>query len=449
VRAAEGLRVARALAGALRSQWLPPEALRGRQERALAAQLAHAARTVPHYRGIFAERGLSGAGPALETLAALPILRRERIQERPEAFLAEDGERDGWHSSRTSGSTGRPLVTFFDAPCWAQVKLALKLRRLLASGWRPGRRLMVVETLTPEELASHAARAAWPLERALGARAWLSVFEPPESHLARYWRARPHFLYAPPSYLAELAPHWDGALRRRVPLRALMTSSEWTPLPARERLRRAFGVPLLDVYGSTEFKEIAWQCTDGSGYHVNVESVFVEVLDEAGAPVPDGAPGELVVTSLTNRAMPLLRYGTGDRASRRPGRCPCGRGAPLLDAIEGRVADFVHVGGRSLSPYELTTAIEHHPGLRQYRFVQRAPDRIEVEVVLADSAAELVAIERDLRRRLGPEVEVAVRPVAAIPRRASGKLRVVEADPLPPGRAEGQPPGRGGAEAPA
>ncbi len=431
---ADALRLAFHLASALRCQWAAPQRQRSEQERRLARQLRFAARAVPHYRRSLADVGLDVGSVPLEQLPSLPLVDRASIQRDPEGFLAESGRRETWRTSRTSGSTGMPLVTWFDPGCWVQLKLALKLRRLLACGWRPGRRLLVLEAIPPDEIPRHAADARLPGEQWLDARRFLSLFEPPEAHLACFEQFRPEFVYAPPSYLVELAPHWVSRLRGRVPLQVLMTSSEWAPPDMRARLRRDFGAPLLDVYGSTEFKEIAWQCPLAAGYHVNAESVIVEVVDEAGRPVQEGETGEIVVTSLTNRAMPLVRYATGDRARRLEGRCACGRGSPLIDTCEGRVADTVRLGTRAFSPYELTTAVEGLPGVLQYRFTQSSPDELDVELVLANAAAPdtLAAVREALATRLGAAGSLRVRRVAEIPRRSSGKRRLVEVAPRQP-----------------
>ncbi len=155
----------------------------------------------------------------------------------------------------------------------------------------------------------------------------------------------------------------------------------------RRRLESAFGAPVLDVYGSTECKEIAWQCPSGAGYHVNMESVVVELLGSDGREVSSGETGDVVVTTLTNRAMPLIRYVTGDRARRVDGPCPCGRGLERLEGIEGRMSEYLHLpGGALLSPYELTSLIETQPGVLQYQITHDSPDTLKVAVVLAANA---------------------------------------------------------------
>ena len=428
--ARETLACAVQLVEALRSQWRDASTQRSQQDRSLMAQVRYAGSHVACYRSSWAQADVDPASlKSVEDLRRLPIVRRKQIQEQPGAFLAARGDRRSWRQSRTSGSTGQPLVTWFDPACWRQVKYVLKARRLLTCGWRPGQRIAIIEALAPDGLARHAGKQRLPGERWLRGRQYLSVFEPPERHIPALITWAPHYLYGFPSYFAALAPLWDPSLRQRIPLRAVMTSGEWLSPGMRERLERVFEVPVLDVYGSTEFKEIAWQCLVGRGYHVNMDSVVVETVDEAGELVAQGAAGEVVVTSLTNRAMPLIRYATGDRARRLTGTCPCGRGLERLERVEGRVADYLHLPDHGVvSPYELTTAIEEHPEVLQYKVIQVATDALRIDVVLRRGVdgSVLSRIRRDVSECVRSRIAVEVAAVDAIPQEPSGKRRAVE-----------------------
>jgi phenylacetate-CoA ligase len=432
MRIRELIRCTSLLGACMQSEWQHPAHLRRHQCQLLVDQIRFAQTHVPFYRNAYAAAGLTaGSVTSLADLAKLPIVRREQVQLQPDAFLAETGDRERWRSSKTSGSTGRPLVTWFDPGTWRQVKGVLKARRLLAWGWRPGERLVVVDAIDPAEISAHAQLQSLPGERWLGARTYLSIFEPPEKHVAHYRAIQPNAILAFPSYFMELAKVWDADLRQRVPLRALMTSSEWIHPSMRKRLQQEFGVPILDVYGSNEFKEIAWQCHKG-GYHVNMESLVVEVLGEDGLPAASGMPGDVVVTSLTNKAMPLIRYATGDRAIQLGDLCQCGRGLQRLDRIEGRVADYLRIPGVGLlSPYELTTAVETQPGVLQYKICQLTQDRLVVRVVLKPGVPSEVAeaVCAALTEKVGGKMQVTVEQVLSIARAPSGKARCVEIDP--------------------
>ena len=123
-------------------------------------------------------------------------------------------------------------------------------------------------------------------------------------------------------------------------LREVRTLGEASTPDLRALCREAWGVPLVDVYSAEEVGYIALQCPEHEHYHVQAESVLVEILDERGAPAPPGETGRVVVTDLHNFAMPLVRYEIGDYAEvGEP--CACGRGLPVLRRIVGRVRNML------------------------------------------------------------------------------------------------------------
>jgi phenylacetate-CoA ligase len=214
--------------------------------------------------------------------------------------------------------------------------------------------------------------------------------------------------------------------------RRIFTSGESLNAVARRAIEAEFGAEVRDVYGTSETKEIAWECEAGSR-HVSADVVYVEILDERGAPVPDGVDGEIVATVLVNRAMPLVRYRTGDRGSLLSTSCPCGCSTPLLGVVSGREADSLELpDGTTRSPYQLTTAVERIAGLAQYQIVQLERDLLRVNVVSdagVQPAALASGIVEALRFEIPCDVRIEVATVDRIERGARAKLRVV--CPLP------------------
>jgi phenylacetate-CoA ligase len=157
--------------------------------------------------------------------------------------------------------------------------------------------------------------------------------------------------------------------------------------------------------------------------HVNADSVLVEVLRD-GRPAPPGAPGKIVVTDLSNFAMPLVRYQVGDVGVLSDRRCPCGRGLPLLESIEGREADYVITAtGHLISGISLTENFATLvPGIAQ---IQETVRHFLFRVVAAPSFddASRRRMTALVRERFGPEAAYRCEFVAAIPQEASGKYR--------------------------
>ena len=261
-------------------------------------------------------------------------MTKRDLREAGDAALRDGQLRSSWWASQSSGSSGEPFRVYYDARAWSMLKYLVKLRSRRAAGVALGDRVAILDAIPI------AAEGEALLERA-GRLRRLSVFRPPAELATLLAGYRPSAIYALPSALLEVARAMEqGAPRVRA--QRIFTSGELLSGGTRQALIAAFGAELFDVYGTSETKEIAWECRAGSR-HINADVVHVEILDERGAVVPPGTEGEIVVTLLVNRAMPLVRYRTGDRGALLGIPCPCGRGAPLLGVVSGREADILEL----------------------------------------------------------------------------------------------------------
>jgi len=157
---------------------------------------------------------------------------------------------------------------------------------------------------------------------------------------------------------------------------------------------------------------------------VRSEPALVEVLDESGRPCAPGEVGRVVVTSLHNFAMPLLRYAVGDLAEAgKP--CPCGRGLPVIQRILGRGRDMlVFPDGRRAWAQLGTSQYTRIPGLRQFQTVQHAVDDLEIKLV-ADrelTPAEEDQLRQAMQQRCGHPFPIRITYHAEIPRSPGGKF---------------------------
>jgi phenylacetate-CoA ligase len=411
------VRVIWQLARALRSQWWSQQAVREFQERQLVRMMRHATAHVPFYRELRIDpRDILDAS----ALDRFPILTKRMIQDAPDAFLVEGANRDRLHNSRTSGSTGEPTVTYFDDDCWSLTKYALKMRRVIAVAPPLRRRCLIVSEQPVADLARY--RHQRPFGAGLLYREQMvSLFDDLDEHVRVIRSFAPDMIYAFPSYFHELADRLRQEPGGIPHVPWLFTSSETLTPMARGRIESAFGGQLFDIYGSTEFKEIAWQCRAGS-YHVNFESVFVETT-----PAGDSAARSLVISTLANEAMPLLRFQTGDLGSLAGSACACGRESPTLRVDLGREGEMLELpDGSRISPYLLTTVIETLPGLQQYRIRHVAPTRVVVELRGGPEPGSqtLEQCRRELVSLLKGGVDVAIERVDAFARGRGGKHKV-------------------------
>ena len=403
----------------LRAPWLPPERLADLQRRRLQRLLVHAHARSPLWRERF--RAL-GATPAdirkVGDLAGLPITTREDLRS-PEALLCEGFARDRLKTATTSGSTGRRTASYFDADAWFVGKHLLKLRARLACGMRPRDRLALFQE----------ADAGRKPARFGGRARTFPIHAPPETILDEVAAFAPDVVYGFPGHLLRLGLAAAGRLRPRL----IFTSGELLDAATRRQIEALLGGRVHDVYGSTEVKEIAWECPERNGYHLNADWAVVETVP--GTDALGRTSDRILVTSLANRAMPLIRYEVGDTGELLAGRCPCGRGLPLMRPTWGRSVDyFALADGAAITPYDLTCAIENLPGMLRYQIVQRALDRVEVLVLPGPGFTD--AVRRRDQAALRPALHglaAEVRVVAEMRHEPSGKFRIVRSELRRPG----------------
>ena len=206
----------------------------------------------------------------------------------------------------------------------------------------------------------------------------------------------------------------------------------------RERLEDELGLKALNVYGLSEIvgPGVAAECPEArDGLHVQEDHFLVEVIDPAtGASVPDGTDGELVFTTLTKEALPLLRYRTGDIASVTRERCVCGRTFARMSAVRGRRDDMLIVRGVNLYPSQLEHILLSQDGVApHYQLVLERPEALD-EVTIhcepveatADKEELAARIQHAIRERIGVGIAVEVLAPGAVPRSEGKAVRVID-----------------------
>lgn len=413
----------------LRTQYDSPAVLRTKQVEALRQLAEHAVATVPFWRDRFAQAGLQPRDIARpEDLQALPLLTKADLRTQGERLLSTAYSKDALHRHATSGSTGVSVVTYRDEAC-QQFKRGATLRSDEWSGWKLGERAACVWG-NPE------VRTDWKgrLRNALLERhyLWLDTLKMTDADIARFVAAmertppsllfgHAHSLYLTAKFIENHSP--ASKIRPRGIISTCMVLHDFE----RTKIEQIFACPVTNRYGCEEVSLIASECEQHAGLHVNADCIFLEIVDEQGAPSPPGQPGRIVVTDLSNRAMPIFRYEVGDMASWSSESCPCGRTLPLLERLEGRVADYVVTRrGEYISGISLTENFAQQiPGLAQLQIVQEEIDRFVYNVVRGPDfddrsvrrIAELTAL------RFGDTAQHECRFVEKIPQEPSGKYR--------------------------
>jgi phenylacetate-CoA ligase len=281
---------------------------------------------------------------------------------------------------------------------------------------------------------------------------------------------RPAILCCTPSYAIRLAEALAGAGLRDggLPFTAGLFGAEPWSRELRARIEELLGLRALDVYGLSEVigPGVACECLEAAdGLHINEDHFLAEAVDPAtGRPVPDGTPGELVFSTVTRQALPLLRYRTGDIASLQHGTCACGRTLVKMSKITGRRDDMLVLRGVNVYPSEVERVLLGHPALCpdyllvlderdaghaliaccEYRTAPTAAagdggrgtggaDAAEGQPGKGAAQPGERGLEAALRAELGVGVRVRVLPPGTIPRSEVGKaVRVVRWREGPP-----------------
>jgi phenylacetate-coenzyme A ligase PaaK-like adenylate-forming protein len=429
-----GLRESKQLAE--RERW-PRERLERYQQERLTELVSFARDRAPHWR----ER-LPGGRARLHDL---PVLTKAELIEHFDdlvtdrrlrlddllAHLAEVrsdvlylGE---YRPMATSGSSGRKTVFVYDRAGWRAV-LTMFLRRSAWIGLRPSiprARLALIGGSAPTHMSR---RGAQSLDVGVHRLLPLAATSPLGDLVAALNRFQPDHVNAYPSTAGLLADE-QLAGRLRLSLKGLTTSSETLSPALRDRLERAFGVPVWNWYATTEG---VWghECEAGS-MHLFDDMCIVENVDEDGRPLPDGEMGaRILVTRLFNRVQPLIRFEVTDLIAADPEPCPCGRSLMRLRSLEGRAEDVLRLSGVLVHPMQFAI-VTADPDVREFQVVQEG-DRLRLRVALRNGAAGAEErLGQSLRGRLAElgiaHPDVCVERVDQLERTPGGKLQVVVA----------------------
>jgi len=396
----------------------------------LEALVRFAALEVPHYRDLF--RGLSldaGDVRSLADLEKLPLLDKRPLREAPERFLAGGRQSPFLAGALTSGTTGAPLRLYRDlrSICWEEARL--RRWRGRAGILRRDRRAVLRgdSFIPPTEATAEPWLLDWPSRLLMVSSYHLREALLP-AILRRLLQFRPQAVEGYPGALTDLARY----LKRvgvRVPVRAVLASSEQVYAHQRALLREAFEADVFDQYGMAERAALASECRLHR-LHVDMECSIVEVVRPDGSPCAAGEVGEIVGTNLTNVAMPLIRYRTGDVGRLATEPCECGLDRPHLEELQGRDDDWVAAAdGTRFSPTILTFPFETVEGVEESQIFHGSPGRLLIKLVPApgypdqELRAATSFIRADLDRRLGGGWQIEFAIVPEIAKDSNGKFR--------------------------
>jgi phenylacetate-CoA ligase len=422
------------------------DALKRLQDRRLRETVNRVYHRVPFYRRKLKEAGIHpDRFKGLLELDKLPFTRKQDLRDHyPDGLLAvKKGEVKRFHAS--SGTKGKPTVVAYterDLKSWAEVCA----RAIVAAGGKAGDLF-------------HNAYGYGLFTGGLGMHAGAELLGAtviPASGGNRMRQCtliddlKPQGIAGTPSFILSLgeAMQEEGKDPRASSLTYGIFGAEPWSEEMREKLQAMWGIHAVDIYGLSEIigPGVAIECWhEKNGLHIAEDHFLVEVIDpKTGQPVVDGEMGELVFTSLTKEAMPLLRYRTGDLARLVREPCRCGRTHVRMSKVKGRIDDMLIIRGVNVYPAEIEPVILAREGLApHYRMVLErtgALDTLTVEVEVSEeyvrhfwggSGNEILEalskeMEWKLKEVLGLTARVQLLAPGTIPRSEGKAMRILD-----------------------
>lgn len=425
---------------ATQTDFWPREKLRQVQTERLKQTVAWSHERVPWYRQQFAQSGISPADVrSLDDLSRLPFITKDDLRDAyPTALFAVPMEQVvRLHTS--SGTTGRQVLvpyTRVDLDVWTEAMV----RVLVSFGVGPGDVLQNAYGygLFTGGLGFHSGAEA------IGATVIPASGGNTERQILVMRDFGASVICCTPSFLLHLVDRSQemGVDLRSLRLRTGVFGAEPWSEEMRSRIEKEAGINAFDIYGLAEIvgPGVAAECSAHQGLHVLEDHFFPEIIDPAtGNVLPDGEEGELVFTTLSKQAMPMLRYRTGDISAICTGDCPCGRTLRRIRRISHRSDDLFIVRGVNVFPAQIEAALLAVEGtLPHYQIVLREDDgqehaEVQVEItpeMFSDRIGVLeelqTTLSRKIRQAAGVQLEVRLVEPRTLARSEGKAKRVVD-----------------------
>ena len=416
-----------------RTQWFSRKDLEQLQCYNLRRLLTYAYNYVPYYHRAFRERKLFPNDiKSIEDLVKLPVLTKADIRMHKRDLVSKLYTDKDLVPFRSGGSGDQ--IRFFVTKDQLSWEIAAEFRAYGWAGYSLGDNCFMFWA-SPIDLSkskSFQKRVSKKLERVFIADTYIMSDKVLAKFAYLLLKKRPEIVrgYASSVYLMAkyLVDHNIESIRPR----AVITTAETLFPSMRHTIEVAFGCEVFDFYGSREIGGMAADCEYHSGYHISVENVAMEFIQD-GAQVAAGEKGVIFLTSLRNYGMPLIRYKVGDVGVPRDDLCKCGRGLPLVSSISGRISDFMAVYDQALGKvvpvgpiYPLIIYGLMNVPLKGVRVFQNELNKLEIKAVkdsgyMKKHSDYLINFFRDA---LGENIHIDLNFSDSLPPLPSGKRSV-------------------------
>lgn len=415
-----------------------PEKIRELQNERLIKQVKHVWDNVPYYKKKMEEKGVTPDDiKGIDDLHKLPFLSKADLRDAYPYGLLAAPLKDCVRIQSTSGTTGRRVVAFYtknDIDLWEDCCA----RAIVAAG---GTDEDVVQVAYGYGLFTGGAGLHGGSHK-VGSLTLPMSSGNTDRQLQFMTDLGSTILCCTPSYAAYLAENiHERGLRDKIKLKAGIFGAEAWSEKMRQEIQNQLGIKAYDIYGLTEISGpgVAFECSDQTGMHINEDHFIAEIIDpDTGEVLPDGTQGELVFTSITKEAFPLLRYRTRDICVLTREKCSCGRTLVKMCKPMGRSDDMLIVKGVNVFPSQIETVLIEQGYQANYQIIVdrvNNSDTLEVMVEMtqdnfSDNLGKITEMEKSLvaalKAMLGIYTKVRLVAPKSITRSEGKAVRVID-----------------------
>lgn len=388
-------------------QWNTIEENQKIQRKKLYELIKYASQNIPYYRKIIKKYDIHFSEDTIFCdIRKFPVLTKEIIREHfNELYKFRDNT---YYRNTSGGSTGEAVIFFQDKQ---YLEWANATKRLFNewAGRKPGDPMIKLWGSLRDVLKSSRSIKGY-LRQQISGITILNSYKISEKDMYEYVKRinsiKPRLLLAFPNSIDELARFIQEHHLSIYSPPAIMTSGGLLYPEVKARIKEVFQAPVFNRYGSREVGDIASNCEKNQGLHIIPNIHYIEILDNRDKEVKAGGAGDIVITSLTNYSMPLIRYKIEDRGILSKKECSCGRGFPLLEKVEGRVRSmFRNKQGDLIESGVFIRLFYFRDNIKQFQVIQESLDQITINLVLKDKQ-KLKVVEKDFR-----EISEVIKPI--------------------------------------
>jgi len=417
---------------------MPREEMIKLQNERLVKQVRHVWDNVPYYRKKMEEKGVTPDDiQSIDDLHKLPFLTKADLRDAYPYGLMGKPLSECVRIQSTSGTTGRRVVAFYtqhDIDLWEDCCA----RAIVAAG---GTKEDVVQVCYGYGLFTGGPGLNGGSHR-VGCLTLPMSSGNTERQLQFMTDLESTILCCTPSYAAYLAESvHEAGLRDKIKLKAGIFGAEAWSEEMRHDIEKNLGIKAYDIYGLTETSGpgVSFECEEQTGMHINEDHFLAEIIDpNTGEVLPEGSKGELVFTSLTKEAFPLLRYRTRDICVLSRKKCSCGRTHVKMSKPMGRSDDMLIIKGVNVFPSQIETVLLAEGYQANYQIIVdrvNHSDTLEVMVEMtpenfSDSLAKIHEMEKSLVNALKAMLGIYAKVKLVAPKtiaRSEGKaVRIID-----------------------